>query len=69
MMHSDCAIIMSYPAKLAMVLDNLLNFVILSAIILRVSGFVGLAGIFFMVFALLLRILIKKHIDSIDKSL
>jgi hypothetical protein len=65
MMHNDCAMIMNYPAKLALVLDYSLNLVISAALILYVSGLSGFFGLLFMFVTLFLRFLVKHNVETI----
>ena len=65
MLHNDCAMIMNYPAKLALVLDYSLNLVISAALVIYVSGLSGFFGLLFMFATLFVRFLLKQKVESI----
>lgn len=62
MMHNDCAMIMNYPTKLALVLDYSLNIIISTAIVIYVSGLSGFLGLLFMFATLFVRFLVKQKV-------
>ena len=66
MMHSDCAMLLVYPAKLSLVMDNAVLFVILSGTILFVAGIPGLIGILLTAANLAIRFLFRKGMKKID---
>ena len=69
MMHNDCFMVMSYPNKLALVLDYSANLFISTAIIIHVSGISGLLGLLFLFSTLLIRFLVKQKVDAIGERL
>ena len=69
MMHNDCFMVMSYPTKLALVLDYSANLFISTAIIIHVSGISGLLGLLFLFSTLLIRFLVKQIVDAIGEQL
>ena len=69
MMHNDCFMVMSYPNKLALVLDYSANLFISTAIIIHVSGISGLLGLLFLFSTLLIRFLVKQKVDAIGEQL
>lgn len=69
MMHSDCSVMLMYPAKLSYLIENLVSFVLLSGIIVYVSGLPGLIGILCVGANLLFRYFFKKFTQNVDKAL
>lgn len=69
MMHTDCSVLLMYPAKLSYFLENVLSFIALSGIVLFVSGLPGLIGILLIGANLFFRILFKKVINKVEKTL
>lgn len=58
-----------YPAKLSYLIENLVSFVLLSGIIVYVSGLPGLIGILCVGANLLFRYFFKKFTQNVDKAL
>lgn len=69
MMHTDCSVLLMYPAKLSYFLENVLSFITLSGIVLFVSGLPGLIGILLIGANLFFRILFKRVINKVEKGL
>jgi hypothetical protein len=69
MMHTDCSMLIIYPTKLGSAIENTINQIISSAIIVYVSGLAGFIGIVFLLITMLIRYLMKKKIDDTGKEL
>ena len=66
-MQTDCSLLLLYPVKLSFFIENIISFVMLSAIILYAAGFAGFIGICMVGTYLIFRFLFKKVINRIDK--
>ena len=69
MMHSDCSVMLMYPAKLPYLIENVVSFILLSGIIIYVSGLPGLIGIVCLGTILIFRYAFKKFVGKIDEEL
>jgi hypothetical protein len=68
-MHIDCEKLITYPIKNASVWEGGLYFVLLSALIVYLAGWSGLAGIIFMCLILSVRYFMKKMIKKKENEL
>ena len=69
MMDTDCSILLMYPNKLAYFIENILCFVILSALVIYVASWPGVIGIALVAANLFFRFYFKRAINVMDKDL
>jgi hypothetical protein len=69
MMHADCSAMLMYPSKLSYLIENVVSFVLLSGIIIFVSGLPGIIGILGIAGNLIFRYVFKRFVNKVDKDL
>lgn len=69
MMHADCSVMLLYPSKLSYFIENVVSFVLLSGIIIFVSGLPGIIGIICIGCILIFRYAFKKLTNKVDNDL
>ena len=69
MVDTDCSIILLHPTRYATFIENILNFILLSALVVYVSAWPGVIGIVLIGANLFFRFLFKRAIGSMDKDL
>ena len=69
MMDTDCSILLMYPQKYSYFIENILCFILLSALVIYVATWPGVIGIVLIAANLFFRLLFKKAINAMDRDL
>jgi len=69
MMHTDCYNIITYPARIGVMVENTITHICLPLIAVHVAGLPGLIGILLLFTALFLRFAFKKMLATGEKKI